>query len=135
MIKVNTKLLVGLAFFVVLTASSVAVAGDVDVRGNAPGDDSPVLDVQYTGSADDDIAVYGKCAPSAWWGVGGKFVGGWKGVEGYATMSGAGVRYGVYGIAGGGTSGHGVHGEGPVGVYGVAVGRGLLGRVFCRTDI
>ena len=113
MIKPNTKLSVIVAFFVTVATASIALAGDVDVRGATS---TNILDVQNTSTAlVDRVAVYGKSAPAAYYGAGGSFVGGYLGVKGVATTSGTGGRIGVWGEASGGASSN-------VGVYGSASG-------------
>jgi hypothetical protein len=76
----------------------------------------------------DVIGVYGESAPSDQRGIGGKFKGGWHGVQGIVEGDGLGAYVGVYGWAtlGNGTC-YGVRGEadGPwsnYGVYGTASG-------------
>ena len=67
-------------------------------------------------STSDKYGVYGSCENQAYYGYGGYFKGGWKGVHGYAAMSGTGTRYGVYGYASGGESGnYGVYYSGGLG--------------------
>lgn len=131
MIHVIAKLFGTEILLVFVLLSSVAMAGDVDVRGTAPGDNQPILDVQYDStSPDDDIAVYGKCAPQGYYGIGGLFEGGWKGVEGRAEMSGSGFRHGgIFYATGGTTRNVGLTGTG-VGVGASSLNYGVYANVY-----
>jgi hypothetical protein len=92
-----------------------------------------VLRSEYTGSTSaDGIGVFGRYQPSPFYGIGGHFEGGWKGVEGIAaTSSASGSRAGVTGDARGGQNGnYGVAGyaygsEPNYGVFGYAAGGSL----------
>ncbi|MCK5832233.1 tail fiber domain-containing protein, partial [bacterium] len=78
----------------------------------------------YDGTASNPAAVYGECANTDNYGIGGYFKGGWQGVAGavYATSDrdyygvtgyvdgGSGTNYGVLGHAYGGTTNYGVYG-------------------------
>lgn len=109
----EVKLLVAIIFSVVIAGASVALAGDVDVRG---GSSTNILDVQNTSTDQvERIAVYGKSVPAAGWGVGGIFEGGDMGVKGMSTISGSGTRIGVEGYAASGSTFN-------IGVYGYANG-------------
>ncbi|MCD6532353.1 hypothetical protein J7K99_07915 [bacterium] len=62
-------------------------------------------------STSDYYGVYGTCNNNPYYGYGGYFVGGWKGVYASASLSGTGYRYGVHGYAYGGESyNYGVYG-------------------------
>lgn len=73
---------------------------------------------EYTATSTDGIAVFGKSTPADYYGYGGYFVGGYRGVyaestgtstgfyygvRGYASTTGTGSAYGVYGSAAAGT--------------------------------
>jgi len=88
----------------------------------------PVLSGVSTASGYDDVVgVYGESVPVAGYGVGGSFVGGYRGVRGTVnpTLSGhfrgvsglvsggTGYNYGVYGSADGGAVNYGVYGTTP----------------------
>ncbi len=88
-----------------------------------------VLSSAYTGSASyDHIAVSGYSRPADYYGVGGRFEGGYKGVEGVVNPTGNGHYYGVRGqVMGGGGNNYGVEatasGQGNnVGLYALAAG-------------
>jgi len=62
-----------------------------------------ILRAKYTGSDTSDTpAVSGISEPTPYYGIGGKFVGGYTGVQGWATMSGDGQRFGGWFEANGG---------------------------------
>ncbi|MDH3890888.1 MAG: hypothetical protein OEV49_07360 [candidate division Zixibacteria bacterium] len=98
---------------------------------NTAATDSGVVHAEYTGTdGEDAYAVYGKSAPQDYWGIGGHFEGGFRGLEAKVVPGGsyAGVDYtGVLAEVVGGTIGNniGVHGEAgssdfATGVYGHA---------------
>jgi len=74
-----------------------------------------VLHAEYTATSSDGVGVYGKATPSDYYGYGGYFIGGYKGVRaecngasasytymgvhGSASNTAAGAAYGVYGAA------------------------------------
>ena len=64
---------------------------------------------------EDALGIYASCANTPYYGVGGYFEGGYRGVYGVATLLGFGSRVGVYGKASWGTSFN-------AGVYGYASG-------------
>lgn len=79
---------------------------------------SPVILGEYTGTnLEDVIGIKGYSRPSDYYGVGGSFEGGWRGLEGKVTPTGSSSYYGVFGevIGGSGTN---------VGVYANASGTG-----------
>ncbi len=79
---------------------------------------SPVILGEYTGTnAEDVIGVKGYSRPQDYYGVGGSFEGGWRGVHGKVIPDGSSSYYGVFGEV---TGGSGTN----VGVYGHAVGSG-----------
>ncbi len=94
--------------------------------GNAPY--SSILYSKYEATiANDKIAVYGDSRPVPYWGIGGRFWGGWKGIEGLATVSGTGSRYGGWFRGHGGSwNNYGIYAEAGgnqgtnIGVYGWA---------------
>ncbi|HRS38604.1 MAG: hypothetical protein ACO1G7_08735 [Bacteroidota bacterium] len=79
-----------------------------------------------TGSNLDVSAFYGISDVDDYFGLGGTFYGGWKGVYGSVSPSGTGTYYGVNGsVYGGSGYNYGVYGESDqVGVYGDASGNG-----------
>ena len=80
--------------------------------------ESPVIFGQYTGTNPEDvIGVKGYSRPSDYYGVGGSFEGGWRGVEGKVAPSGSSSYYGVFGEVSGGSGTN-------VGIYANAVGAG-----------
>jgi len=88
-----------------------------------------VVHAEVTGTGmGDAIAVVGTSAPSDNYGIGGYFEGGYRGVVGSVTQTGAGYIRGVWGTVSGGTgSNYGVYGTAfggntNYGVYGVASG-------------
>lgn len=89
------------------------------ISGSAT-DNTRVLSGVCTGSAyADPVGVYGESIPLDAYGVGGEFVGGWRGVEGLVYPEGSGFRRGVYGYV---ESGAGTHTSYNYGVYGNAKG-------------
>lgn len=87
---------------------------------NAQTNEDPVFSASYSGTtAYDKIAVQGVSTPQAYYGYGGSFSGGYVGVQGSATVSGTGSRYGGWFNASGGTSNYGV--------YSTAYGSGYAG--------
>ncbi len=101
--------------------------------------DTRVIDAQFTGAGDYDIpAVYGRSVPADYYGYGGKFAGGYVGVDGTVAATGSYHYYGVHGGSGGGTGNcYGVTGSATgggtnYGVYGYAMGDGKTGPVTSR---
>jgi hypothetical protein len=83
-----------------------------------------VVHAEFTGAGNDDpIAVYGKSRPSDYYGFGGLFEGGFVGVYGKVTPTGANYYYGVGGYAGGGNGTN-------YGIWGSASGSGTNYGVF-----
>ncbi|MFH1690808.1 MAG: hypothetical protein ABIE42_11340 [Candidatus Eisenbacteria bacterium] len=82
------------------------------------------------GTGYDPIGVYGESVPGVNYGIGGSFVGGYRGVEG-SVIPGAGGDYrGVYGSAFGGSgTNHGVYGS----ASGGATNYGVFGYAFSGT--
>ena len=72
--------------------------------------------------------LYGQSNEADWYGVGGRFVGGWYGVYSSVTPSGSQDYYGVYGVVSSGTSPAGTR----YGVYGSASGTGTGTRYGLR---
>jgi len=64
--------------------------------------------------------VYGKASQLDYYGYGGNFIGGWRGIMASVTPSGSNTYYGVYGLVSGGTSPAGTR----YGLYGNAQGTG-----------
>jgi hypothetical protein len=103
--------------------SATAIRAESNYSGNA----ATVLAAVYTGTASHDhIAVSGYSRPADFYGVGGRFEGGYCGVLGYASPGadgnkwyiglrgeangGMGTNYGIYGSAGSGVNNYGVYG-------------------------
>ncbi|HLF65656.1 MAG TPA: hypothetical protein VI603_17980 [Saprospiraceae bacterium] len=97
---------------------------------------APVILGEYTGTnAEDVIGVKGYSRPQDYYGVGGSFEGGWRGIEGKVTPEGSSSYYGVFGevVGGSGTN---------VGIYGHAVGTGTnwagyfgAGNVYVQNNL
>lgn len=92
-----------------LTLSIVAVAGtaaaqDHKVVGTGSGSNYIVYSENSATNAQDRIGVYGKSVPQAYYGIGGRFEGGYHGVDGYSSVSGTGSRFGGYFYGANGTS-------------------------------
>jgi len=90
---------------------------------------SHVVHAEMTGTGTGDaVAVYGTSTPADNYGIGGYFEGGYRGVVGSVTQTGAGSIRGVWGTVSGGTgNNYGVYGTAyggntNYGVYGVASG-------------
>ena len=111
----------------------------VEARNAFPSVDAHTIHAVYDGTGPyDAAAVYGECVPQDFYGLGGKFIGGYIGVEGtveptgdasycgvvggshggsgrnsglVGQASGAGDNYGVYGLASGTGTSYGVYGE------------------------
>jgi hypothetical protein len=77
-------------------------------------------------TSDDSPAIIGQHNVTPWYGYGVKGFGGYMGVRGEASLAGTGNRYGVYGVASGGTSVN-------VGVYGSASGASSYAGYFNGT--
>ena len=77
----------------------------IGVHGVTETGDSDAVGVlgEYTGTASvDATGVLGISTPAPYYGVGGSFEGGWRGVAGYATAAGYGSRYaGIFSATGG----------------------------------
>ncbi|MFQ5639339.1 MAG: hypothetical protein ACE5IR_15250 [bacterium] len=120
---------VGIGTSAVTSGPTLLVHGNTNNSGAARfsyslQDDDNILEAVYTGppTGDDMIAVYGKATPLDFWGIGGYFEGGFKGVEGRvsnASDNGTATYYGVRGSA------HNSAGRGTnYGVFGIATGSG-----------
>ncbi len=91
----------------------VAVDGTIDVDSNTlrAGDFSSdytsssthVVHAEYLGTGSDGVAVYGESTPVDYYGIGGLFEGGYRGVQGIVYPTGSSSYYGVYGVASGGS--------------------------------
>lgn len=83
-----------------------------------------VLHSEYTGIGNSDAkAVYGISVPADYWGYGGYFVGGYRGVTGVVNPTGSNHYYGVYGEVSGGSGNN-------YGVYGLASGSGTNYAIY-----
>jgi hypothetical protein len=110
-IHISSALMLTTALF----ATPAAFAQDFQIKG---GSQNIFSAENNTTTAQDKIAVQGVSKPTAFWGVGGKFEGGWTGVQGNANMSGGvGARYAGSFSAAGGSSNYGVYASasGPTG--------------------
>ncbi|ARA92168.1 hypothetical protein AWN76_002590 [Rhodothermaceae bacterium RA] len=112
-------LLLGLVLFVLPVHAQIEISTDgnvnvgsanhdayrkLHIRYDKPSGTTKVVAAEYSGTqAYDAVAVYGRSEPAPFWGIGGKFIGGFAGIDTYATMSGSGNRVGYYGRASGGT--------------------------------
>jgi hypothetical protein len=72
-------------------------------------------------------AIYGECTPQAAYGYGGYYKGGYAGLFGYATTSGAGYRYGGYFEGSNGAINYGVYGKASGGTDYAVYGNGTTG--------
>lgn len=84
--------------------AGVAAAQDVDMRGDGSNNSVVFQGKNINPNSLDIIGVHGQSEPVGFYGIGVRGTGGWKGVEGYATLSGSGTRIGVLGSASNGTS-------------------------------
>ncbi|MCK4408514.1 MAG: hypothetical protein KAW67_00420, partial [Candidatus Eisenbacteria sp.] len=90
----------------------------VSITGDYASSNASVVNVEYTGSGNYDAqAVRGECVPADFWGYGGYFIGGYKGVQGEVNPTGSKTYYGVRGRVDGGSGTN-------CGVYGSASGSG-----------
>ncbi|HEV3189315.1 MAG TPA: tail fiber domain-containing protein [Polyangiaceae bacterium] len=113
-----TKQILFLASLTLGLALSVSPARAQEFRVQGSNTSSTdIFDSNNTATnAQDRIAVHGLSLPQAYWGIGARFEGGYRGVDGYATMSGAGARYGGYfQAAGGSTANYAVYAYAPTG--------------------
>lgn len=102
--RMRSTLLVAGLFAVALATS--AGAQDFQVKGTS----NVILHSQNIDTiTSDKIAVHGQSLPQAYWGVGAQFEGGYTGVRGYATMTGAGSRFAGYFYASGGDNNYGLY--------------------------
>lgn len=100
---------------------------------------------EFTGTDQTDgVGVVGRSVPVDFYGIGGQFIGGWKGVEGFVipegdafyygvfgdVFGGTGTNFGVYGSSGGGTDNYAVFGLSTSGTNNY----GLYGRATGGTD-
>lgn len=84
-----------------------------------------VIHAEYTGTESaDGIAVYGKSVPTDFYGIGGYFEGGYRGVEGIVNPTGNSSYYGVRGAVEGGGGTH-------YGIRGYAAGTGDNYGILC----
>jgi hypothetical protein len=101
----------------------------LDVRFATTSSSVPVLIVENTSSSTTDApAVKGTAAPADFYGIGGEFTGGWRGVMGSVSPTGSGSYFGVYGTASGGSGTN-------FGVYGTASGSGTNYAVYAAGDL
>jgi hypothetical protein len=112
----------GIAFAAVAGLSN-SHSQDIDFRGDGTNGGVILQGKNINPNSYDHIGVLGHSAPAPHYGIGVRGVGGWRGVEGISTVSGAGARIGLYGEASGATSGN-------YGVYGVAYGTGAVAGYF-----
>jgi len=80
----------------------------LEVNSNTSG--NSVLYSKYTGSNSDTIAVEGYSRPADYYGIGGQFTGGYKGVVGIVSPTGSSTYYGVRSeVSGGSGTNYGVY--------------------------
>jgi hypothetical protein len=101
--------MMAIAVALVCTAG-VANAQDYKVAGQS---DQILLAQNTSTQSADKVAVTGISTPVAYWGYGGKFSGGYIGVQGLAQVAGGGSRYGGWFNASGGTNNYAVYGYAP----------------------
>ncbi len=103
-----------------------------------------VLYAEYSGPSgfgQDPVAVWGYSRPQDWFGIGGQFTGGWKGVVGEVYVTGSASYKGVEGVVDGGTGDNmGVGGYATglgynIGVYGYAANGGTNYAGYFSGDI
>jgi hypothetical protein len=81
-------------------------------KSNNGSNDTHVIHAEYTGTDYDAKAVYGKSVPGDFYGYGGYFEGGWRGVYGKVNPTGSYVYYGVAGeVVGGSGTNYGIYGK------------------------
>ena len=69
--------------------------GNMNVLGFGQATNESILYAKYeSASAQDKVAVSGYSCPTPYYGIGGSYWGGWKGIECYALLTGTGSRYG-----------------------------------------
>jgi len=108
---------IGIGTLTPISQSKMHVASNNRYAGYFTSDSSSslthVIHAEYNAAGNDGRAVYGKATPADYYGYGGYFEGGYKGiysfcsgtsggymgVHGYASTSGTGGAYGVYGYA------------------------------------
>jgi hypothetical protein len=96
-----------------------------DFTSNYLSGSTHVVHAEITGTGSyDGVAVYGESVPTDYYGIGGYFVGGYRGVYGTVVPTGSSSYRGVYGAVSGGTgSNYGVYGY----AYGGATNYGVYG--------
>ncbi len=84
-----------------------------------------VVRAEYTATGEyDAVAVFGRSAPADYYGIGGSFEGGFRGISGVVFPTGTETYNGVHGrVSGGSGTNHGVHGH----AFGTGVNRGVYG--------
>ncbi len=116
-----------------------AVSGNVGIGTTTPGYPLTVTSATASRTASfintetstDNYAVYGECSTTDFYGFGGFFKGGYKGVQGEVIPIGSDDYFGVYGnVSGGSGTNYGVYGHATgtgtnYGVYGKATGSGI----------
>lgn len=102
---------------------------NVEAKSSTTTGATGVVHSEFTGTGNTDVYAYrGISVPAAYYGYGGSFEGGYRGVYGLATVSGTGFRYGVYGWAGSGASTN-------YGVYGYGGSTGTRYGVYASGDL
>lgn len=85
------------------------LTGNTTISSNTTNDHNPLLTISYNGTDSyDHIGVNVISAPCAYYGVGGCFEGGYKGIVGNASILGDGKRYGGEFTASGGSANYGI---------------------------
>ncbi len=97
--------------FLVLSTLSFTMAQDIAVKGNSSNTDI-FSSTNTSTSAADRVGVHGISKPSANWGIGVRGEASYIGVQGEASTSGTGVRYGGYFSAYGGQTNYGIYSYG-----------------------
>lgn len=98
-----------------------AGAQELAIKSNIYG---PLLSSESTSTASYDIiSVLGRSKPAPFYGIGGRFEGGYRGVEGVSDVLGTGSRYGGFFTGGNGSSSN-------YGVYATAYGNNAVAGYF-----
>ena len=111
--------------------NKLQVEAGADTAIYATGSDDAVGYFNNTAISSDKFAVYGECANTPGYGIGGWFIGGWTGVGGEASMTGSANNMAIRGAAANGDNNYGVNvyavsasGTNAYGIYTQASGAG-----------
>ncbi len=103
------------------------IAGSTTVGVYGESDQGDAGKFIATRDSTDDYGVYGECANTDWYGYGGYFKGGYKGVKGKVSPTGSDNYYGVEGyVSGGSGTNYGVKGY----AYGSGINYGIKGYAY-----